>query len=508
MNPLSPASSPALGRNATVSPSRRRLLQGLCGAGCLLPGAGARAATPGVDEPPEPGPARPLAVPALHEHRLANGLRLVVAPQPALPLVSLALRLQPGQHADPAGRTGLASLTAELRPKGALHQGRRLGAETLARLAESLGGSLASGADGQGSTVHTTVARPRLAAAAALLASVSRHPTLAEDELALLRAETADALRMSLSDPMALAGRVAGRLAWGDSVLGAGLTPASLQRVQRRDVLALHRLQAHPATSTLVLAGDVTPEAGLALAEQLLGGWRSADAPPQAAAPAAGRNRLPDTVLVHLPGAGQCAVLVLAPAVAAGSPERRVAQVAAAVLGGGYSARLNTEVRIRRGLSYGAHAGLSLQTPGGWLQAQTQTDHRHAAEVVGLMQQQIRTLADTPPGNAELAARVATLIGGFGRQLETTAGLAGLVLDRLARELPLADVAQVVDELRGISAPQVADFAARHWAGAALRTVVVGDLDAAGPALRARDPQALVLQAADLDLDTATLRRA
>jgi len=76
-------------------------------------------ATPGVDEPPVPGAPRALTLPEIHEDRLANGLRLVVVPRPSLPLVSVVLHLQPGSSAEPAGRAGLSSLTAQLRLKGA-----------------------------------------------------------------------------------------------------------------------------------------------------------------------------------------------------------------------------------------------------------------------------------------------------------------------------------------------------------------------------------------------------
>ena len=95
----------------TRRPDRRRVLAAglalpaslLAGLATGLPATSARA-TPGVDEPPLPQPPRPLQLPALHQHTLPNGLTVVVAPRPGLPLVSLTLALRAGPEADPAGR--------------------------------------------------------------------------------------------------------------------------------------------------------------------------------------------------------------------------------------------------------------------------------------------------------------------------------------------------------------------------------------------------------------------
>jgi zinc protease len=212
-------------------------------------------------------------------------------------------------------------------------------------------------------------------------------------------------------------------------------------------------------------------------------------------------------VLVDMPGSGQSGVVVVAPFAALGAADRRVGEVAHAVLGGGYSARLNQQVRIRRGLSYGASASAEPQPGGGMWTAQAQTQHATALEVLQLLREETLRLAQQPPGAAELAARQAALIGSFARRLETTAGLAAALGNQLAQGRPLAELSRYVDEVKAVTPQQVSDFAARHWRPDALRAVVAGDLQAAGPALRESDPGALVRPLAGLDLERADLVR-
>lgn len=484
-----------------------RLLAGLALAAGLSCSVVARAGTPGVDEPPVPGTPRLLSVPQFVEQRLPNGVRVVLAPRSGLPLATVALHLNLGAAADPEGKAGLANLTTSLRTKGAQHRGKRLDATQLARQAEALGGTLDTGASWSGSTLSMTVATSKLAEATALVVDTVLHPTLDATELQRLREQTADGLKFSLTDPMALAGLASRRVAWGASVYGGSLTPASLARITRDDVLAFHRRQLRPELATLVVSGDVSPAQALALAQRSLGAWKG----PRMALPEPRREpaspRTPALVLVDLPGAGQSGVIVMAPSVASDSAERRVAQVAVAVLGGGYSARLNTEVRIKRGLSYGASAGNELQPVGGVVMASTQTNHPNAAQVVQVVQGEIARLGQEAPAADELAARQATLVGNFGRQIETTAGLAGVAINQIALGRPLDEVQQFAPQVLAVTPAQVQAFATRHWPSGSLRTVVVGDLAKAGDALKELDPKALVLPADQLNLESASLAR-
>jgi zinc protease len=468
-----------------------------------LAGGHSHAATPALEKPPEPGPPRPLVLPAFEERRLANGLRIVVAPRRQWPLVTVNVLVLAGREADPAGRAGLAAMTAELVAKGARRGGRAVDAPALASQAEALGSMLNTGSGWRSASAGMTVAAPRLPAALALLADVVRRPLLAAEELERSRAQAIDALRLSLAEPGAVAALAARRAFWGDGPYAASPTPASLQRITREDVQRFHRDGWRPQRTLLVLAGDIGADDALRLARTHFGDWAEpAEAPPRIG-PVAPASITPRLLLVDMPGSGQSGVVVAAPFAAIGAADRRIGEVAHAVLGGGYSARLNQQVRIRRGLSYGASASAEPQPGGGMWTAQAQTQHATALEVLQLLREETLRLAQQPPGAAELAARQATLIGSFARRLETTAGLAAALGNQLAQGRPLAELARYVDEVQAVTPAQVSDFAARHWRAETLRAVVAGDLQAAGAALREFDPGALVRPLDGLDPERA-----
>ena len=466
----------------------------LLGAGLAT---GARGQT--VDTPPKPGAPRPLSIAAPIEQRLPNGLRVVLAERRGVQLVTAQLLVLSGSEFDPAGRAGLASLTAGLLTKGT----RRHSATQLAQAAESLGGALDSSAGWHQSEVAITVTVPKLDAALGLVSEVVREPTFAPAELDRLRMQALDDLKVAYSRPGTLASLAAQRLLFGAGAYGhpASGTPASLTRITRADLLALHVARFRPDNAVLVLAGDLDAAGALQLARRHFGAWRApAGAARASAAPQANAPLAQIAAAIDMPQSGQAAVVVAAPLPPLGA-DRATADVMNAVLGGGFSSRLNQEIRIRRGLSYSAGSGIDARPLGGSLRAVVQTKNESAAEVVTLVQAELDRLAAMPVADDELAARKATLIGDFSRSVETTAGLAGALKSLIVAGLPPDDLRTRIQALSAVSPAEVQRFATANLGVAGRRIVVAGEAAQFDAALKTASPALAIVPAARLDLD-------
>ena len=151
----------------------------------------------------------------------------------------------------------------------------------------------------------------------------------------------------------------------------------------------------------------------------------------------------------------------MAQGIARGDPDYYTGLVANTVLGGGYSARLNQEIRIKRGLSYGAGSSLSARRTTGAFRASAQTKNESAPQVLSLIDEQMKGLAAAPPTAAELAARKSVLVGGFGRELATTDGLAGILGNYALYGVPLDELNRYTARVEGVSAADVQGFAGK-----------------------------------------------
>ncbi len=480
-------------------------------AAAVLCAAAAAAAAQPFETAPPPSAPRPFSIAAPFEQRLPNGLRVVVAQRSGVQLVSARLVLLSGSEADPPGRAGLASLMAGLLNKGT----RQRSASAQAREAESLGGALDTGAEWDASDLSITVAAPMLDAALALVSDAALHPTFAQPELDRLRAQVLDGLKVAYTQPGTLAQLAAERLRYGNGPYGhpASGTPASLARVTRSDLLALHRERFRPDNAALVLTGDVDAPTALTLAARHFGAWRAPShtlARPQPTelakstsgvpSPPASGVGMPAAAVIDMPASGQASVVVLVPLLPLGA-DRAVGAVLNAVVGGGYSSRLNQEVRIKRGLSYGASSQLDNRVRGGALAVAVQTKNESAATVLALVQAELDKLIATPVGADELAARKATLIGGFSRAVETTAGLGAVLRSLIVAGLPLAEAGTRIDKLSRVTAEDVQRLAASTIGRAGRRIAVAGDAAKFGAELQAELPGAAMVKAGELDLE-------
>ena len=196
-----------------------------------------------------------------------------------------------------------------------------------------------------------------------------------------VRTRLVEALKLAYAEPGTLATLSAQHLLYGAGAYGhpSGGTPASLQRIRRADVLALHAAQSRPDRAVLVLAGDIDAERAMRLAQRHFGGWKPARGVPSSApAPSAGSALPMPAAVIDMPQAGQAAVVLAVPVPRLGA-DRAAAAVLNSVLGGGFSSRLSQEIRIKRGLSYGAFSQLDARPLGGALRLVVQTKNESAA---------------------------------------------------------------------------------------------------------------------------------
>lgn len=463
-------------------------------------------AVPGfaADSPlPPPGPPKAVHIPAATTFTLGNGLKVIVVPRPGLPLVTMNLVLRSGSEVDPALLPGTASLVADLLTQGTTTRT----APEIAEQTAALGGSIGVGAGWDETDAGITVTTPRAGAALAILADVVRNPAFNKADIQRVRKQTLDSLHLMLSQPGNVAALVARRAVFGSGGYGhpATGTLASVKAVTREDLVQLHQTWYRPDNAILIFAGDLAPAAARELATQAFGDWAKPEAalPKVAVAPA--DSDLPARLAISLPGSGQASVSVAHRAIPRSAPDYFAGVVTNMVLGGSYSARLNEEIRIKRGLSYGANSSLDAMRDGGWLATRVQTKNPSAAEVVKLSEEQVASLTATPPTEAELAARKATLIGGFGRSLDTTAGLAGRIGDLAVYDLPLDDINHFIDRVQAVTAADVVGFAKRHLGTEGTHVVVVGDAKVYGKALAKLWPGVQPVAVGKLDLGRADL---
>lgn len=182
------------------------------------------------------------------------------------------------------------------------------------------------------------------------------------------------------------------------------------------------------------------------------------------------------------------------------------ASVLNSLLGGGYSSRLNQEIRIKRGLSYGAGSGFAWRNSSSNFSTRTQTKNESAAVVAELVLAEVKKLTEGSIADAELTPRKSVLNGNFGRNLETTEGLAAAVADLYSFGIPTGELNSYMKNVEAVKDAQIRDFAKANLLGGDI--IIVGDAKIFMEDLKKRFPStAITVVAADkLNLASPTLQ--
>jgi zinc protease len=212
-------------------------------------------------------------------------------------------------------------------------------------------------------------------------------------------------------------------------------------------------------------------------------------------------------VVIDLPNAGQAAVFALARAVDRKSPDFYPLSIANAVYGGGSNGRLFQEVRAKRGLSYGANSSISSRREAGLLAASAQTKNETAPEVARLIMSELARLGSEPIPAADIEKRKAFLLGGFGRQIETSGGLSNYLASLVQYDLPLSEIQTYPATLMAATPQTINAAVARDLPAGQASILVVGDAKVFGEEMRKLWPNAEFIPAAEVDLDSPTLRK-
>ncbi|MBS0363932.1 MAG: insulinase family protein [Proteobacteria bacterium] len=453
--------------------------------------------------PPVGKPVEPV-LPKPAEKTLANGLTVIVARSSSLPLVTADLTIKTGGWADPKGLAGATSMTADMLTEGT----KTRSAQTIAQQTEALGATLESGANLEASSVTLNVMTDKLSAGMTIMADVARNPAFKPEELERQRAQALDGLRVGYNDPGQVSAYAAAPVVFAGTAFGHSPsgTPGSLPKLKPADLAALHSAWFRPDNAVLVLTGDISAEQGFALAEKAFGSWAK-PASPLPSAPTIAPTGRPRAVVIDVPGAGQASVNLAKVGIPRSDPDYYPGIVANTLLGGGYSSRLNEEIRIKRGLSYGASSNLSANRSTGSFRAAAQTKNESAVQVADLIGEQMTSMAATPATAAELTAKKSNLIGGYGRRLETSTGLANILGNLALYGVPLDEITRYTAKVDAVTAAQVEAFAKRVMDPAQASLIIAGDAKTFAADLKAKRPDLEVIPVSQLDLDSPTLKK-
>jgi predicted Zn-dependent peptidase len=369
-----------------------------------------------------------------------------------------------GASSDPKDRAGLAYVTASMLDEGA---GAR-GAIDLARAIDNLGAHITTDANADASFVSLTVTKRNFARAFALFGDVVARPRFEAVEFKRVKDLWYNELLEREKDPDATA-RVVYRVVLFGSEHPYGHawdgSPQSAKAVTLEDIKRFYAAAWRPDRATLVCAGDVTPqELGSAMAAAFASWKAPATAPADPLAPPPPKGPWPRLVLVDRADAPQAVIATLRPGLAASSADLPAMWRVNEAIGGGFTSRLNQDLRETRGYTYGARSRYSISRGPGQVVAWANVVTDKTGDALRAMLDDLHKFAEGGLLPDELARTRSRARGDLVSVYETVEGIAGHLAADASLGLP-PDYQAKASEARDAADKALLDRLAKQFYG-------------------------------------------
>ncbi|MBN1652976.1 MAG: insulinase family protein [Deltaproteobacteria bacterium] len=384
------------------------------------------------EQPPASGAAKDIAFPPIIRSQTINALEVNTVELHDWPLVDIQLIVKSGLAADPEKLPGLSKLVAAMLKEGTT----RRSSATLAEAIDFLGARLSIRSDQENIYIKMSAMSEHLAQAMALVAEIAMRPLFSPNELGKLKKRELNRLALQSQNPDFLAVREFFRVLYGDHPYAhIDTTPAVVKKVTREQLETWHKIHFAPNNAFLVVAGDVSSAAVLASANRYFKGWAKRNPrEPEYHTPPTREDR--EVVVVDRPQSVQSVIYLGNLALERKNSDYLPLLVANEVLGGSATSRLFSDLRERRGLTYGTYSHVSEKVEISPFSLYAAVRNEVTKDAMDALMAHLDRIVKEPVPIDELADTKRYLIDSFPLKIDTSNKIAEMVADLRIFGLP------------------------------------------------------------------------
>jgi zinc protease len=438
-----------------------------------------------IAAPPPPKP-EALALPKIDRFTLTNGMQVIVVARKELPVVSFGLAVQAGGYDEDRDTLGVSDFVAAMLRKGTngTNGTRARSADDISRAIDFVGGALDAQATNEGTTVSCSALSKDGPLCLDLLSDVLLHPSFPEGEMGDVRDQMLAAVASRYDNPGELAEAHFDNQLFGDNhPNGWVLTADDVRKIDRARLEKFWKTFYHPNHAIFAVAGDVDATRLRAQLEKAFHGWARANTPsrPGWTLPPATGTRI---LLVDRPDLTQATIMLGHAGIQHADPRWYAVTLMNYVLGGSdFSSRLMTEVRSKRGLTYGIGSSFGASLYRGAFRVSAATKNETVWDALLASVNEIRRMQSEGPTNGELDKAKGYYAGSYPFSLQAAAGIAGALVGAEQHGLGIGYVRDLPLRLAAVDEAQAKAAAKDFLHPDTLLVVIVGKGDAIEPQL-------------------------
>lgn len=398
-----------------------------------------------------------------------GGLDAWLVEDHSIPFVALELRFRGGGSLDPEGKRGVTNLMVGLLEEGAAE----MDAQGFARASESLAADFNYSVNDDRVSVSARFLTENRDQAIDLLRASLVEPRFDPDAIERVRAQILSIINSAQTDPRDIVGQAFDSLVFGDHPYGSSLdgTAETVTALTRDDIVAAHQGALARDRIYVSAVGDITEAELAALLDRLLGNLPETGAP----LPGAADPNLPGGVKVTDFATPQSIVAFAQPGIDRDHPDFFAAYILNHILGGGgFESRLMTEVREKRGLTYGVYSYLADKDAAQLWMGSVASANDRVAEAISVIRAEWARMHTDGVTPEELENAKTYLTGAYPLQFEGNGPIADIAVGMQMEGLPTDYITTRNDKVNAVTLEDINRVARDLLDPEALTFVVVG----------------------------------
>ena len=352
-----------------------------------------------------------INVPQPVEFKLSNGIKVFLLENHELPLVNGAVLIRSGNLFDPAQKHGLAQLTGEVLRSGGT---KAKAGDQIDEELENVAASVESQIGETSGRLSFNCLRDNTAQVLALVKDFLASAEFRQDKVDLAKTQLRSEISRRNDEANGIAEREFSDIIYGrNTPYGWQIEYADVDNIQRQDLLDFYHRYYFPANILLEIYGDFSADDMKTKLEQLFGDWKVVQAPvppfPKVQATAA-----PGVFLATKSDVTQTFFNVGHLGGELRDKDYPALEVAAQILGGGFSSRLFQRVRTASGWAYniGSSWGADYDHPGIFTISGS-TQSAHTVDTLKAVLEELDKMRAAEVTDQELQTAKDTVLNGF-----------------------------------------------------------------------------------------------
>jgi len=364
------------------------------------------------------------AAPIADREVLANGMTLLHSEKTVLPIVTVVVAIKAGSIAEPAEKSGLANLTADLLNEGT----KTRSSKEISDAIEFVGGSLSTSGGADYITLSLSVLKKDIGLGFDLLSDIVLNPAFSIDEIQRRKTAIKNAIIQQKEEPDSIASKAFAEAVFKKHPYGRPTegTEESLDRITREDITSFHQGYYLPNNTIMTVVGDLSKTELKSLLDRYFINWQRRDIK-ELSLPIPAFEDKPKVIKIQKK-LTQANIILGHLGIKRDNPDYYAVSVMNYILGGGgFASRLMDNIRDNKGLVYDVHSSFSVNKYTGSFQAGLQTKSESANAAIAEVLKEMERIRTEPVSDKELSDAKSYMTGSFPLRIDSNRKIAAFL---------------------------------------------------------------------------------